>query len=212
MPRRKPTPADSRHHLRRAIATTAARLMAEEGSTDYATAKRKAARSLGAEHSENLPTNDEIQTELCLCQTIYPQDEQDNQLQTLRQTALNVMQLLNEFQPRLTGAVLDGTATRYSPIHLQLVADNSKDVEIWLLTHQIAFDTECLPHQNHRSSANRFVLDLDDTTVLLDILSIQQKHGGALSATLADVRTLLTHSTAASPLPESQLVVPTDTR
>ncbi len=211
MPRRKPAPADSRH-LRRAIALAAARLMAEDGFTDYTAAKRKAARSLGAEHGEGLPTNEEVQTELRLYQSIYQEDEQNDRLQALRQTALNAMQLLNEFQPRLTGAVLDGTAARYSPIHLQLVADSSKDVEIWLLTNQIAFDTESLPYQNPRSPEDRFVLDMDDTTVLVDVFSAQRRHSGAPSATMSELKTLLANSTAATPLPESQPVVTTNTR
>jgi hypothetical protein len=211
MPRRKPAPADSRH-LRRAIATAAARLMAEDGFTNYAAAKRKAARSLGAEHGGGLPTNEEVQTELRLYQSIYQEDEQNNRLQALRQTALNAMQLLNEFQPRLTGAVLDGTAARYSPIHLQLVADSSKDVEIWLLTNQIAFDTESLPYQTPRSPEDRFVLDMDNTTVLVDVFSAQRRHSGAPSAAMPEVKTLLANSTTTTPLPESQLTIPADTR
>jgi len=211
MPRRKPAPADSRH-LRRTIALAAARLIAEDGFTDYTAAKRKAARSLGAEHSESLPTNEEVQTELRLYQSIYQEDEQNERLQALRQTALNAMQLLNEFQPRLTGAVLDGTAARYAPIHLQLFADSSKDVEIWLLTNQIAFDTESLPYQNSKSPEDRFVLDIDDTTVLLDVFSAQRRYSGAPGATMSELETLLANSTAATLLPESQLVVPANTR
>ncbi|WP_202635705.1 hypothetical protein [Rugosibacter aromaticivorans] len=187
--------------MRRAIAIAAARLMAEDGLTDYAAAKRKAARSLGAENGEGLPTNEEVQIELRAYQLIYQEDEQNDRLQALRQTALRAMQLLNEFQPRLTGAVLDGTAARYSPIHLQLVADSSKDVEIWLLTNQITFDTEPLLHQNPRGPEDRFVLDIDDTLVLVDVFSGQRRHGAAPSAAMSEVKTLLANSPTAEPQP-----------
>jgi hypothetical protein len=210
MPRRKPAPADSRH-LRRAIALAAARLMAEDGLTDYTAAKRKAARSLGAEHGEGLPTNEEIQTELRLYLSIYQEEEQNNRLRSLRQTALNAMLLLDEFQPRLTGAVLDGTAARYSPIHLQLVADSSKDVEIWLLTNRISFDTKSLPYQNPKSPEDRFVLNMDDTTVLVDVFPHRRRHSGTPSATMAEVRTLLANSTITTPSSRSQPTIPTDT-
>jgi hypothetical protein len=139
MPRRKPAPSAS-SHLRRAIAGAAARLMAEEGIADYGTAKRKAARSMGADDSAALPTNEEIETELRAWQSLYQEDEQRERLHDLRSTALEVMQLLANFNPYLTGAALDGTAGRYSAVEIDLFADSSKDVEIALLSHGISYD------------------------------------------------------------------------
>jgi len=197
MPRRKPTPPASRH-LRRAIASAAARLMAEDGITDYSMAKRKAARSMGAENGEALPTNEEIQVELRAYQAIYQEDEQRERLQAMRQTALATMQMLDEFQPRLTGAVLDGTAGRYSPIHLQLFADSSKDVEIWLLSNNIAFRSSSIARHNPVGAEDQLVLDMDDTTILLDIFPAQKQkwHASSQSMVATEVRTLL-----ANPLP-----------
>jgi hypothetical protein len=140
MPRRKPAPNAS-SHLRRAIACAAARLMAEEGIDDYGAAKRKAARSLGAGDSEALPTNEEVEIELRAWQSLYQEDEQRERVHDLRATALEVMQLLAEFNPYLTGGALDGTAGRYSAVDLDLFADSSKDVEIALLSRGISYDT-----------------------------------------------------------------------
>ncbi len=140
MPRRKLAPSAS-SHLRRAIAGAAARLMAEEGIGDYGAAKRKAARSLGAADGEALPTNEEVETELRAWQSLYQEDEQRERVRDLRMTALEVMQLLAEFHPYLTGGALDGTAGRYSAVELDLYADSSKDVEIALLSHGISYDT-----------------------------------------------------------------------
>ena len=139
MPRRKLAPSAS-SHLRRSIASAAARLMAEEGFTDYGAAKRKAARSLGAGDGEALPTNEEIETELRTWQSLYQEDEQRERVHDLRTTALEVMQLLAEFNPYLTGGALDGTAGRYSPVEIDLYADSSKDVEIALLSYGISYD------------------------------------------------------------------------
>jgi hypothetical protein len=141
MPRRKLASSASGSHLRRAIATAAARLMAEEGIGDYGAAKRKAARGLGASESEALPTNEEIETELRAWQSLYQEDEQRERVHDLRTTALEVMQLLAEFHPYLTGGALDGTAGRYSAVEIDLYADSSKDVEIALLSHGISYDT-----------------------------------------------------------------------
>ena len=85
---------------------------------EEARAKRKAARSMGAGEGDALPTNDEIETELRAWQSLYQEDEQRERVHDLRTTALEVMQLLAEFNPCLTGAALDGTAGRYGLKHV----------------------------------------------------------------------------------------------
>ena len=182
MPRRKPAvPASS--HLRRSIATAAARLMAEEGIGDYGAAKRKAARSLGAAENDALPTNEEVETELRAWQSIYQEDEQRERLHDLRATALEVMQQLAEFNPCLTGAALDGTAGRYSAVEIDLFADSSKDVEIALLSHGISYDII----DNRRPGLDaQLRLDWNDFPVMISIyppiaerqLPPKSPHGG----------------------------------
>src|SRR2546429_239040 len=49
--------------MRVRIAAAAARMMAEDGLDDFALAKRKAARQLGAEDTQALPKNEEIEAE-----------------------------------------------------------------------------------------------------------------------------------------------------
>lgn len=165
MPRRKLAPSAS-SHLRRSIASTAARLMAEEGFTDYGAAKRKAARSLGASEGEALPTNEEIEIELRAWQSLYQEDEQRERVHDLRTTGLEVMQLLAEFHPYLTGGALDGTAGRYSAVELELFADSSKDVEIALLSHGISYDIM----DNRRAGVDaQLRLDWNDFPVLIAI-------------------------------------------
>lgn len=166
MPRRKLAPSASGSHLRRAIATAAARLMAEEGIGDYGTAKRKAARSLGASEGEALPTNEEIETELRTWQSLFQEDEQRERVHDLRATGLEVMQLLAEFHPYLTGGALDGTAGRYSAVEIDLYADSSKDVEIALLSHGISYDTM----DNRRVGLDaQLRLDWNDFPVLISV-------------------------------------------
>jgi DNA-binding transcriptional LysR family regulator len=52
------------------------------------------------------------------------------------------MQTLSEFDPHLIGAVLNGTATEHSDIHLQLFVDSAKDVELRLIDLAIDFDAD----------------------------------------------------------------------
>jgi hypothetical protein len=127
-------------NMRLRIAAIAARIMAEDGIEDFATAKRKAARQLGAGDTQSLPNNDEIEAELRLYQSLYQGDEQRERLQHLRTQALAAMEQLAEFKPYLTGPVLKGTAARYADIDLQVFADSGKELEIYLLNRNIPYE------------------------------------------------------------------------
>jgi hypothetical protein len=126
--------------MRQRIAAAAARLMAEDGIDDYAHAKRKAARQLGAEATQALPGNEEIEEHLRTYQSLYQGEEQRARLQFLRRQALEIMGRLQAFRPHLCGPVLKGTAGRYSEIDLQLFTDDAKAVELFLLNQGIAYD------------------------------------------------------------------------
>jgi hypothetical protein len=126
--------------MRLRIAAAAARLMAEDGIDDYALAKRKAAKQLGADDTKSLPGNDEIEAELRAYQSLYQGEEQRERIRELRAKALEAMRLLSEFRPYLAGAVLKGTAGRYGEIDLQLFTDDGKAVEMALLNRNIAYD------------------------------------------------------------------------
>lgn len=168
MPRRKPL-ASAPSHARRAIASAAARLMAEHGIADYGMAKRKAARSLGVGEGEALPTNEEVEAELRAWQSLYQEDEQRERVHDLRSTALEVMEVLAHFRPYLTGGALSGTAGRYSPIEIDLYADSSKDVEIALLSSGISY--EILP--NRRPDVEALLrLDWNELPVLITIFPL----------------------------------------
>ncbi len=119
--------------MRRRIAHAAARMLAEDGSLDYGSAKRKAARQLGAPDSGNLPDNQQVEEALRSYQSLYQADETRAQLTLLRQVAIEYMERLEAFDPHLTGSVLNGTAGRHADINLQLFTDHQKDVEFLLM-------------------------------------------------------------------------------
>jgi hypothetical protein len=134
--------------LRSQIAAAAARMIAEDGA-DYATARRKAARKvLGVDQpsSNLLPDNIQIEDEVRRYQSLFQGPEQAARVFAMRTTALEVMDLLADFRPFLTGAVLNGTATAHDDIHLQLFADSAKDVEIFLLNKNMNIQISETPH------------------------------------------------------------------
>lgn len=128
--------------MRARIAAAAARIMAEDGVDDFALAKRKAARQLGAVETHSLPRNDEIEAELRAYRALYQAEDHPEVIDELRRVALDAMQALERFSPYLTGPVLSGIAGPYAEIDLQLFPDSAKEVEIFLLDRNIPFTTQ----------------------------------------------------------------------
>jgi hypothetical protein len=126
--------------MREQLAHQTAKLMAEDSITDYALAKRKAARQLGASDTQHLPSNQEVDEALHSYRVLYQQDSHPVILYQLREEALVAMCMLESFHPYLTGSVLNGTAGEQSDINLQLFSDDTKAVLLFLLKHNIEFE------------------------------------------------------------------------
>jgi hypothetical protein len=115
----------------------------EEG-LEYAAAKRKAARDLGALRGGarvELPSNEAVEDAVREHLLLFCADTQPAELAALRALAREWMERLAEFRPHLSGAVWRGTATRLSSIHLDLYADDAKAPEIALINQGIDYDS-----------------------------------------------------------------------
>jgi hypothetical protein len=134
-----PDPQDT---LRAELAAAAARLIADEGC-DYAQAKRRAAAELaGGQRRVTLPDNHEVERELRRHLRLFDAETHPPLLAALRAVAARLMQWLAPFDPHLVGAVLNGTATEHSDVHLHLFVDSAKDVEVFLMDAGIDFDVD----------------------------------------------------------------------
>jgi hypothetical protein len=118
--------------LRRRIALEAARLMSEHGIRDFALAKRKAAERLNAGDEASLPKNSEVEEALREHQRLFQANEHPQHLRELREAARDAMQFFARFEPRLVGAVLEGTADRHSAVCLHLFSDTPEQVMLLL--------------------------------------------------------------------------------
>ena len=127
--------------MREQLAHHAARLMAEDGITDYAYAKRKAARQMGAIDTKHMPSNDEIDAALHSYRALYQHDSHPGILRQLREEAHDAMAMLQPFRPYLTGSVLSGTAGTQSDINLIIYSDDAKAVMMYLLGHKQPFES-----------------------------------------------------------------------
>ncbi|HEY9131376.1 MAG TPA: hypothetical protein VIM98_06425 [Dyella sp.] len=129
-----------RNRLR--VAQEAARLMSEHGIRDFHHAKLKAAERLGVHDAQALPRNNEIEHALREHQRIFHADSQPQLLRERREAAVEAMRFLAAFEPRLVGAVLEGTADAHSAVCLHVFADNPEEVTLFLRERGVPVDTQ----------------------------------------------------------------------
>ena len=131
---------DSKNNNRSIVATRAAEIIMEEGVTDYLFAKKKAAKSLGLLTNDNLPSNQEIDNALKEYQNIFQEEVDSAIINKIKEEALNTMVLFEDFNPHLTGQLLEGLIPKFPKVQINLFTDNLKEVEYILLNNNIAFD------------------------------------------------------------------------
>ena len=137
MSRQRPNPRAEM--LRQAVAEEAARVMAEQGIDDFLFAKRKAAERLGVVDAAILPRNTEIEAAL-FARRLFSAGRHESEIADLRRSALQAMRLMADFDPRLVGPVLTGSASAHSDIHLHLFSESAEAVSIRL-------DERGVPHE-----------------------------------------------------------------
>jgi predicted nucleotidyltransferase len=168
--------------LRRLIAQEAARIMYEEGVSEYRDAKRKAARRFGPEKAlslgSHLPSNAEIHEEVQRLIGIYEEDLLPERLLRLRLVALRQMELLNAFHPYLVGSVLSGAVTERSDVDLHLFAESCEEVEEFLQGEGIPFETEVVTIRHGGEFVDYFHIYLEDdgTVVECTVYPLQEIH------------------------------------
>jgi len=123
--------------MRQRLAQKTAQILLESGMRDFQAAKQKAAQQLGATDTKSLPNNYEIELALSEYQRIFRATSQPQHLDRLRQIAIEAMQFLECFNPRLVGSVLSGTADEHSVIRLHVFADTVESIGFYLQDNKI---------------------------------------------------------------------------
>jgi hypothetical protein len=124
------------------VAAEAARILATEGQHNYHVAKKKAAERMGVSERLALPSNLEVKDALLTYQALYGGQAHQENIDRLRRCAAQAMQLLDAFQPRLVGSVLDGTANSHSRVALHVFIDAIETLVLFLLERGIAYDQQ----------------------------------------------------------------------
>jgi hypothetical protein len=131
---------DRSRQMRRRVAIEAARLISEHGIRDYHQAKLKAAQRLGLGDDQGLPRNREIEDALREHQRLFQSESQPQALRERREAAVDAMRFLARFEPRLVGAVLEGTADTHSAVALHVFCDSPEEVAVFLHEHGVPFE------------------------------------------------------------------------
>ena len=168
-------------NLRRHIAYIAARMIAEDGIADYATAKQKAARQAGLADMNLLPDNQEIEEALREYQGLYQKDDQPAHLRRLREVAVKVMREFDDFRPALVGSVLSGTAGQYSDVNLQLFTDDPKALSMFLLNKRYRFEegSKRVRRGGREDEVPQISLEVEDVTVTMTVLDLEDERSSA---------------------------------
>jgi hypothetical protein len=154
------------------VAAEAARILATEGQHNYHAAKKKAAERIGVSERLALPSNIEVKDALRSYQALYGGPAHRQNIERLRRTAARSMQLLGDFQPRLVGAVLDGTANAHSRIALHVFADAVESLILFLVEQGAAFSQEQRQirwYDGGHRIVPLVVLELDDVEIEMTI-------------------------------------------
>ncbi|MGH8054451.1 MAG: hypothetical protein ACREP4_11095 [Stenotrophomonas sp.] len=122
---------------RQRIAQEAARLIAESGIQDFEHARRKAAARLGIREESLWPRLADVEQALREHQRLFASTRQPGALQMRRESAVQAMQFLQAFQPRLSGPVLTGVAGDTSAVILHLHCDDAEAVHHFLHDQRI---------------------------------------------------------------------------
>jgi len=180
MQRRRGSTHDSGSHageLRRRIAVEAARLISEQGIRDYHLAKRKAAERFGIAAETALPRNEEIEDALREHQRLFEGDDQPQRLAVLRDAAREALVFFARFEPRLVGAVLDGSADRHSAVSLHLFSDEAETVANFLDELDIPYEQQDRNLRLTRDDAREFpAFQFSAGTIPVDITVLPLAH------------------------------------
>ena len=127
------------------VAYEAARIMAEQGESDFDRARRKAAVRTGVLDRRSWPTNEAIHEALLTQRRLFVDDALADDLRRLRRDALAAMYSFQAFGPRLVGPLLHGSGQAEQGVQLCLYAERPEEVVFALMDQHIPW------HERERS-------------------------------------------------------------
>lgn len=119
---------DRLNSQRERLAYEAARILVEQGLTDFESARRKAAERMGISDRRQWPSNEVLKEAVLAQRRLFMGPEHGEERRLLKREAVQAMRMLSEFEPRLIGLALHGVTDRQHGVELFLFADRPEDV------------------------------------------------------------------------------------
>jgi len=170
---------------RRQLAYEAARLMREQGVLELDRARRKAVERLGISNRRCWPDNAEIQAALEDEYRLFQPETQQSITTALREQALAAMQAFAEFEPRLVGPSVSGTASLEQGVRLHLFADDTRPIVFRLIDKGIPWQASDRQHRyadGRRQLHPTFAFVAGEIPVELVVLPDRARRNPPLSA------------------------------
>lgn len=145
--RSRPAPRSACAGQRRQLACEAARIIREQGPLELDHARRKAVARLGVTNKRCWPDNAEIQAALEDEYRLFQPETQQQVTTALREQALAAMHTFAEFEPRLVGQSVSGTASIEQGVRLHLFADDTRPIVFRLIDKGIPWQARDSQHR-----------------------------------------------------------------
>lgn len=123
--------------LKERMAYEAARIMVEQGLSDFDRARRKAAARTGILDRRHWPSNEAVQEAISTQRRLFRAHRQGSRHPDLRHAALQAMRLFQAFEPRIAGSALEGLMDPALGLELFLFADQPEEVLFELMDLRI---------------------------------------------------------------------------
>lgn len=174
---------DRSNALSERLAYEAARIVVEQGVTDFHAARRKAADRTGILDRRHWPSNEAIKDAVLTQRRLFAVIPHECQSRAIRGEAVQAMRMLERFEPRLVGAALTGVGDRQAGVELFLFADRPEDVLFALMEYQIPWreaERDLRYRGGQRSAHPAFRFMAGDTPFELIVLPLRARRNPPL--------------------------------
>jgi len=155
-----------------------------EGVTQYFDAKRIAAKRICKGKSQFFPSNGDISNAVYQLSLQDQEFDRSDVLFRMRLKALDIMQLLDCFSPRLIGSVSTGKIKRTSDIDLHVFCDDIELLTTFLSDENITFEqNEVMIMKNNKPTLYQHIYILNEFDIELSVYPVNELRMTSRSST-----------------------------
>ena len=124
------------------IANEVARIIYEQGYTDYNQALKKVSQRYKIKNQRLLPDQQTIKTALNQYQQLFQTPQNNEQRQIQRKATLALLKWLDLYSPQATGAILEDNIGIHDAIDIFLKPEYPEQFIIWLINQEIEYQED----------------------------------------------------------------------